>query len=159
MSIKNAITWKNNNITRLEKQLSNQNVFTSSNKALIYGTLEANFEYSHQLHGEKFYVSRVAVPRFSNTIDLVPIVVSEKLLDTDILNSDVCGKVVRIAGQFCSSNQIGEDGLSHLILFLYVKMLNIDYCLIPLTNNNCVYFDAYICKPPKISHNRFAFGY
>lgn len=144
-----ATVWKNNVITRLEENLSIGKVFTDFSKAVVIGRIESKFEYSHTVYAEKFYRTRVRVKRPSGTEDLVPIVVSGFLLKQEMIKAECEGTWVEVVGQFRSYNKLGEDGRSHLDLFLFVTM--IDICEDELqedTYENIIYLDGYLCKLP-----------
>lgn len=121
------------------EQLSN------NNKVIISGKIETEFEYSHELFGEIFYRTRVIVTRNSGTEDFVPIIVSNLLIGKRKFE----GKWVRAEGQFRSYRRLGEDGRSHLDLFLFVKKIDIyDDEYEQITDENLICLEGYICKKP-----------
>lgn len=150
MSDERVTRRENNVITRKEENSPRKKIFSEFNKVFVSGILDAEFEYSHEVLRKKFYRTRVRVTRFSGTEDLVPIIVSEGLIEQEIESSHE-GQWVEIAGQFRSYNKKGEDGRSHLTLFVFVTEINIYKNKEELeepTNANLIYLDGYICKPP-----------
>lgn len=122
------------------EQLSNNNVY-------ICGKLETELEYSHRIYGEIFYRTRVVVTRDSGTEDFVPIIVPSLLIWDE--ERQLKGKWVRVEGQFRSRRRIGEDGQSHMDLFLFVKKIEIyDDEYEQITDENLICLEGYICKEP-----------
>ena len=52
-----------------------------NNQATFSGEIISEFEYSHEVLGEKFYTSVLSVKRKSGVPDKIPFMVSERLLD------------------------------------------------------------------------------
>ena len=52
-----------------------------NNRVGIVGEIVSDFKYSHQVYGEGFYVVDVAVNRLSDLTDIIPLMVSERLVD------------------------------------------------------------------------------
>lgn len=143
---KRGTIWKDNAIIRQEANSPTEYIFSEFNKAHISGRIENELEYSHEVLQEKFYRARVRVKRPSGTEDLVPIIVSDFLIERKTLKTSLKGKWIEVYGQFRSHNFLGEDG-GHLDLFLFVTKINI-YDDLEDKNSNLVYLDGYICKPP-----------
>ena len=53
-----------------------------NNQVSIVGEIVSDFSYSHEVYGEGFFVVEVAVNRLSNYADYIPLMVSERLIDT-----------------------------------------------------------------------------
>lgn len=135
--------------TKVEKQETGN--LRECNKACVSGKLEAELEYNHEAYGEKFYRTRVRVKRQSGTEDFVPIMISERLIVPAMKNTSLEGKWVEVAGQFRSYNKLDEDGNRHLDLFLFVMSIDIyeeGKELDEITDENVIYLDGYLCKPP-----------
>ena len=80
-----------------------------NNDAFLKGIIDGKFEYSHDVFGEKFYTTNIKVERESGSVDTIPIMVSERLVDISEDLTDVC---VKISGSFRSYNKnIGENRL------------------------------------------------
>ena len=112
-----------------------------NNKVFLKGEVVSNLEFSHEAFGEGFYELKLKVERLSNNYDIIPIIISEKLLyhqDFEI------GKEISIQGQFRSFNKL-EEGKSKLILNVFVRnIIQLDDTM----NPNIVELSGYICKAP-----------
>lgn len=117
-----------------------------NNNAAIFGDIVSKFEYSHEVFGEKFYMTYVSVVRLSGTADIVPVMVSERLFD---VSRDRVGQAVRIFGQVRSFNKYVGDKRK-LILCIFARIFGIvDRFGIEKTNDeNDIFLDGYICKEP-----------
>lgn len=117
-----------------------------NNKVTLSGEIVSNFEFSHEVYGEGFYTAMLASERLSVKKDIIPIMVSERLVD---VKSDWMGRFVKISGQFRSYNK-HEGERNHLILSVFVREFeewkegrySTSY------DDNEIYLDGYICKPP-----------
>ncbi|RBP63851.1 single-stranded DNA-binding protein [Alkalibaculum bacchi] len=115
-----------------------------SNKVVLIGKIVSDFEYSHTVFGEDFYGVLIEVPRLSENVDQLPIIVSERLL-TD--QNFAQGDKVYIKGQLRSYNKKIEDK-SKLILNIFAKDIEpYDENSDEKSNPNYIYLDGYICKP------------
>ena len=52
-----------------------------NNRVSIIGEIVSKFEFSHEVFGEGFYIVNVSVNRLSDSADIIPIMVSERLVD------------------------------------------------------------------------------
>lgn len=113
----------------------------NNNVATICGVVTEEPRYSHQMYGEGFYESSLAVPRLSDQVDVIPFTISERLL-TD---GAVCvGNTVTLSGQLRSYNKL-TDGKSKLLLTLFVRDIPEND---PARNPNSIDIVGYICKAP-----------
>lgn len=113
----------NNNIVNLSGKIAEEPVF------------------SHQVFGEGFYESAIEVERLSSQVDVIPITISERLIQEVDLEK---GDYLTIEGQFRSYNKIIE-GKSKLMLTVFVRECNDN----PERNNeNTIELVGYVCKPP-----------
>ena len=136
-------------ITRLKESIPTGKIFSESNKVVITGRIENEFEYCHEVMGNNYYRTRVIVERFSGTEDFVPIVVSDLLIKKYSIKKPIKGKFVEIVGQFRAYNRWGEDGRKHLELFLFVMAINIyEDRLKETVDANLIFLNGYLCKPP-----------
>ena len=53
-----------------------------NNQVTITGEVVSDFQYSHEVFGEGFYMVEVSVNRLSNFADIIPMMISERLIDT-----------------------------------------------------------------------------
>ncbi len=117
------------------------NFIENSNTVYLSGKVATEPTYSHQVFGEGFYECKLSVNRLSDQIDLIPITMSDRLVQ---LNDFKVGKDICIDGQFRSYNKI-IDGKSKLMLTVFVReVLEYD----SNNNPNSIEIIGYICKEP-----------
>ena len=85
---------------------------TYDNQAQLLGTIVQDPLYSHSLYGENFYTFALHVKRLSDTADVLPVTVSER-----ILGKAKSGQIVRVFGQVRSYNACREPSVSQKRLF------------------------------------------
>ncbi len=113
----------------------------TNNRVTLTGIITKEPTFSHEVYGEGFYEFILSVPRLSEQHDLLPITISERLLnDTDM----GLGCAVTVVGQFRSYNKI-EDNKSKLMLTVFARSIGPARDDI---NPNTVELNGYICKPP-----------
>ncbi|MGN0160464.1 MAG: single-stranded DNA-binding protein [Lachnospiraceae bacterium] len=118
-----------------------------NNRVNIIGEVVSDFEYSHEVFGEGFYLVDVAVNRLSNMSDTIPLMVSERLID---VTQDYKGMVIEAAGQFRSYNR-HEGEKNRLVLSIFVRelqFLETDEEVKDQSKTNQIFLDGYICKVP-----------
>lgn len=114
-----------------------------NNQVSLIGTIETEFTFSHEVYGEGFYLADVSVRRLSDSMDRIPIMVSERLLN--VRDSHV-GKTIHVIGQFRSYNR-HEEKKNRLILSVFARELGfVDEEDAQKTNQ--IYLDGFICKEP-----------
>lgn len=112
-----------------------------NNELLISGILDDEFYPDHEFEGEKFFRSFLEVTRMSGSVDTIPVIASEKLIDQ---NQEYKDRAVAIRGQFRSFNR-HEDDRTHLDLYIFPESIQI----IPECDfENDIYLEGYICKQP-----------
>lgn len=115
-----------------------------NNQVTIMGEVASRFEFSHEVFGEGFYMVDVQVKRLSNSDDIIPLMVSERLID---ITKDFTGQYIEANGQFRSYNK-HEDEKNRLVLSVFVReILFVDEEL-DGTKSNTIMLDGFICKPP-----------
>ena len=120
-----------------------------SNKLYLSGSIVSEPVFSHEVYGEGFYEMFLSVPRLSSQRDVLPITISERLIENHKLK---VGSEISVFGQFRSYNKL-EDGKSRLMLTVFVRdILSNDNC----KNPNVIYLSGYICKPPIYRTTPFA---
>lgn len=119
-----------------------------NNKATLSGEIVRNFEFSHEVYGEGFYTAMLASERLSGKKDIIPIMVSERLID---VKAEWMGRFARVSGQFRSYNK-REGERSHLVLSVFVREfeeMEFEHEESGSGNDeNRIFLDGYICKPP-----------
>lgn len=115
-----------------------------TNVVNLRGELDSELEFSHEIFGEKFYNTKIKINRLSDSYDMLPITVSDRLLqDIDSENN----KFVSVVGQLRSYNK-NINNKNRLVLTVFVREIN------PLTpeeenkDPNSIFLDGYICKDP-----------
>lgn len=115
-----------------------------NNKVTVMGEIVGEFSFSHEIYGEGFYMIDILVPRLSESADLIPLMVSERLLD---VKKDYRGMNVKVAGQFRSYNR-HEERKNKLVLSVFVRewefIDEVERC--EMTNH--IELDGFICKEP-----------
>ena len=120
-----------------EKNLEN-------NKVTVIGQVVSLFTYSHEVFGEGFYMVDLAVNRLSDQEDIIPLMVSERLID---VKQDYRGRTLEAAGQFRSYNR-HEGNKNRLVLSVFVRELRFLEEFTDYTKTNQIFLDGYICKEP-----------
>ncbi len=112
-----------------------------NNKVFLKGQIVTEARYSHEVYGEGFYEMDVLVKRLSGQGDVLPVTISERLIESNRLT---VGSDVSAVGQFRSYNKLAE-GKSKLMLTVFVRDL-VDGA--EAKNPNAIVLSGYICKPP-----------
>ena len=76
-----------------------------NNQASLLGKIVSGFSFSHEVFGEGFYMVDVSVQRLSDSSDIIPVMISERLID---VTQDYEGAYIQIYGQFRSYNRHEE---------------------------------------------------
>ena len=114
-----------------------------NNQVSLIGTIETEFVFSHEVYGEGFYLAEVSVKRLSDSMDNIPLLVLERLLN---VHENHIGKTIHAIGQFRSYNRHDEKK-NRLILSVFVREL--DFAEEEdAQKTNQIFLDGYICKPP-----------
>ncbi len=82
--------------------------------------------------------------RLSDSIDIIPLMVSERLLD---VNGDYKGMYIMVNGQFRSYNR-HEERKNKLVLSVFAREIEFVDEIGESTKSNQIYLDGYICKEP-----------
>ena len=115
-----------------------------NNRVTIIGEVVSDFTYSHEVFGEGFYMVDIAVNRLSNSVDIIPLMVSERLVD---VTEDYRGMIIEATGQFRSYNR-HEERRNKLILSVFAREITFVDELEESARTNQIYLDGYICKEP-----------
>lgn len=86
----------------------------------------------------------VNVPRLSDSSDVIPLMVSERLLD---VQEDYKGLNVMVQGQFRSYNR-HEERKNRLVLSVFAREIEFVDETPESSKTNQIYLDGYICKEP-----------
>ena len=113
-----------------------------TNVVYLRGELDENMEFSHEIFGEKFFNSKIKINRLSESYDILPLTVSERLLqDIDIKSNNK----VNVIGQLRSYNK-NIDNRNRLVLTVFVR--EIKQVEDENKDPNSIFLDGYICKEP-----------
>lgn len=112
-----------------------------NNKVYFMGEIVSDSKFSHEVYGEGFYEFYVKVMRLSGQADILPVTISERLIQG---NDFKIGSTICALGQFRSYNKL-ENGKSRLMLTVFVREI-VDVA--PSKNPNSIVLSGYICKPP-----------
>lgn len=114
------------------------------NQITLRGQLLSLPHFSHENHGKKFYRFTLEVPRLSGTVDLLPVVASEQLINQMDLSG---GEMLTVQGQIRSHNVRGE-GIRHLLIFVFASNL---VCEDGEPINDCI-ITGPLCREPNYRH-------
>lgn len=115
-----------------------------NNQVTIMGEIAGPFIFSHEIFKEGFYMVDVLVPRLSDCFDLIPVMVSERLID---VTQNLKGTLIMVNGQFRSYNR-HEEHKNRLILSVFAREIFFIDELEENEKTNHIYLDGYICKEP-----------
>ena len=115
-----------------------------NNQVSMMGEIVSEFQFSHEVFGEGFYMVELAVNRLSNYSDYIPLMISERLIDTE---QDYTGQLIRVSGQFRSYNR-HEEKKNRLVLSVFVRELEFLDEIDENEKTNQIFLDGYICKEP-----------
>lgn len=116
-----------------------------NNKVKIAGVVASDFKFSHEIYGEGFYTMMVDVQRLSESVDTIPVTVSERVVN---INEDFTGQYVTVTGQFRSYNRAEKDNQRRrLILSVFAQEVEFnEEATADTYDTNNVELDGFICK-------------
>lgn len=115
-----------------------------NNQVTVMGEIISRFSYSHEIFGEGFYMMDVRCERLSDSYDIIPVMVSERLMD---VSEDYSGRLVCISGQFRSYNR-HEERKNRLVLSVFAREISYPEEVENASKANQIYLEGYICKEP-----------
>ena len=115
-----------------------------NNQVSVSGEIVSGFTFSHEVFGEGFYMVDILVRRLSDSADLIPVMISERLID---ISRDYVGEYIRIGGQFRSYNR-HEEKKNRLVLSVFAREVEFLDEEVENAKTNQIFLDGYICKPP-----------
>ena len=112
-----------------------------NNRVYLNGEIVSEAAFSHEVYGEGFHEMSVLVKRLSGQADILPVTISERLIQDKQLG---IGSEISAIGQFRSYNKL-VDGKSKLMLTVFVReLLEGETQKTP----NSIVLSGYICKQP-----------
>lgn len=117
--------------------------YMDNNNVEIGGEIVEELKFSHEIFDEKFYKFSIKTKRLSDYEDILPVIISERLVNLDDIK---IGRIVKISGQFRSYN-LQTETKNRLVLSIFVKEIEFtdDKSILTLNDAN---FIGYICKEP-----------
>ena len=67
-----------------------------NNQAVVAGEVVSDFTFSHELYGEGFYNVDLKVDRLSDAYDIIPVMISERIID---VKKDYHGCRIEVKGR------------------------------------------------------------
>ena len=90
-----------------------------NNSVTLRGELAGLPEFSHENHGRKFFRFILDVPRLSGTVDRLPVITEQPLID----GLDPCGgEMITVTGQVRSHN-CRLEGTRRLLIFVFAQSI------------------------------------
>ena len=115
-----------------------------NNQVIMAGEVVSEFAFSHEVFGEGFYMLELSVKRLSESYDVIPLMISERLID---VSQDYRGEMLQVAGQFRSYNR-HEEKKNRLVLSVFVRELSFVEEEPEGTKTNQIFLEGYLCKAP-----------
>lgn len=123
------------------------------NRAVLTGRVLSEPAFSHKTYGESFYMVTMGIVRKSGYEDMIPLMISERLICSMDLEQ---GSEIAVVGQIRTYNQ-QIDGRNRLMIVLFVKELEWvsdrfdgetaeSKGEAPMINT--VYLEGFVCKKP-----------
>ncbi|MDR3050596.1 MAG: single-stranded DNA-binding protein [Oscillospiraceae bacterium] len=111
------------------------------NALYLAGKLKEVPTPGHEAFGELFYYLSLTVPRLSGAEDILPVTVSERLLEGRSLAP---GDALAVEGQVRTYNKV-VDGVGRLLITAFAQhVMDVD----PQRNPNVLQLVGTLCKPP-----------
>lgn len=108
------------------------------------GKIISDFSFSHEVFGEGFYMVDISVQRLSDSCDVIPVMISERLID---VTKDYRDSYIQIFGQFRSYNR-HEEKRNRLVLSVFAREVSFAKDDNDKVKSNQIFLDGYICKAP-----------
>lgn len=118
--------------------------FIKNNSVTIVGEIVSEFLFSHEVFGEGFYIVSVSVRRLSGVADIIPVMISERLID---VTQDFRGEFIRVTGQFRSYRR-REEKKNRLVLSVFAREVVFTEDESNKVKTNRIFLDGYVCKSP-----------
>ena len=144
MCIRDRPLSANKNRIEAKRRSTMSEKMIENNKVSVIGKIVSGFTFSHEVFGEGFYMVDVAVNRLSEQADIIPLMVSERLID---VHEDYIGCTIEALGQFRSYNR-HEGVKNRLMLSIFVREVHFMEEFTDYTKTNQIFLDGYICKAP-----------
>ena len=111
-----------------------------NNQVTVMGEVVSDFSFSHEIFGEGFYMVDVRCKRLSESYDIIPVMVSDRLLD---VTADYMGELICVNGQFRSYNR-HEERRNRLVLSVFAREVSFIDEMEESSKTNQIFLDGYI---------------
>ena len=91
----------------------------TANHIILRGSLICLPQFSHENHGRRFFRFSLEVPRLSGTVDTLPVIAQEDVLNAMELSD---GEMLTVTGQVRSHN-VRIDGKRRLLIFVFAELI------------------------------------
>ena len=91
----------------------------TANHITLRGALTGIPQFSHENHGRRFFRFSLEVPRLSGTVDILPVIAQEEVLNAMELSD---GEMLTVTGQVRSHN-VREDSRRRLLIFVFANLI------------------------------------
>ena len=91
--------------------------YLENNYLTLVGKVTSEKKFSHEIYGERFYSFDLSIPRLSQSEDIIPVTVSERIINEDMMT---IGTKLIVKGQFRSYNSYDSEK-NRLILTVFAK--------------------------------------
>ena len=108
-----------------------------NNQAVVAGEIISDFEFSHEVFGEGFYFVKLKVSRLSHSSDIIPLLVSERLID---VSQSHIGQFLEARGQFRSYNKTVPYNLTYIS-----RICNLPFKVYSIINIFHLIYRNFIC--------------
>lgn len=115
-----------------------------NNTVTIIGKVASKLNFSHEVYGEGFFNFMLEVPRLSDVNDLLPVTISERLIQNIQFEEGVC---FEIEGQFRSYNSYNNES-NKLMLTVFARDIKPVEDMSKVKNPNQIFLNGFVCKKP-----------
>lgn len=122
------------------------------NEVTVIGKIVTDLELNHEIFGEKMYVCDLEIERKSGQVDVIPVIVSERLLEHNV--EEYYGLMCQVHGTYKSYNIHHEGEKSRCVLNIYADefLTELDDEQLEAGDfdptHNEIHLIGYICKQP-----------
>lgn len=120
------------------------NIICENNVVNIVGKVLSESVFSHEVYGEGFFSFNIEVVRLSEVVDILPITISERLIEPETI---LVGNYVSVNGQLRSYNSY-DNKKTRLILTVFARDIHSATLEEAQDNPNKIYLNGYLCRAP-----------
>ena len=117
--------------------------FADNNVVSLVGIVLEECSFSHKVFSEGFYIFKLRVPRLSENEDILPVTVSERLIDVSRITA---GANISVKGQLRSYNYYSENR-NRLVLTVFAREIEI-LGEEEIKGVNEIELNGFVCKAP-----------